>query len=381
MAKKIVLLNQAVNYLTVGYANAFSVQFDEVVLICGGIHEQGEALKETVKVHQINKWVEFPAKKKAVSYLLAMFKMWWLCSTKYRSHEVFFISVPPMAYLLNLVLRNRFSMIIWDLYPDIFKITAMKESHIIYKTWSYLNRRSFKKAHKIFTISDKMAEIISNYVPPDKIIVQPIWSIFQNNNKTDKKINPFIKAHQLKGKFIVQYSGNIGITHDVETMLEIADQLNSVPSILFQIIGRGPRKEELERLVQERNLENCKFLPFQSDAMFPHSLSAADIGIVILNEKVSKGSVPSKSYNLMIYGIPSLYISSKDSQLSSYVNQYKHGACYSKTELKAAAHFILKLYNDSELYNSLSKAAEVAAKDFKRVNADQLVIKYQANSI
>lgn len=145
---------------------------------------------------------------------------------------------------------------------------------------------------------------------------------------------------------------------------------------MFQIIGRGTGKKRLENLVKEKNLDNCSFLPFQSDEIFPYSLSAADIGVVILNERVSKGSVPSKSYNLMSYGIPSLYICSKDSQLNYYINQYNHGACYSKTELNKAADFILKVYNDHEFYQSLSKAAEKAAIDFKRINADKLVSKY-----
>ena len=115
----------------------------------------------------------------------------------------------------------------------------------------------------------------------------------------------------MQNKFIVQYSGNIGVTHNVETLIEIAELLKDNTDILFQIIGRGPRKSKLENLVKEKNLPNCVFLPFQTDDMFPYSLSAADVGVVILDETTSKGSVPSKSYNLMSYGIPSLYIASR----------------------------------------------------------------------
>src|SRR5690554_4223019 len=222
-------------------------------------------------------------------------------------------------------------MVIWDVYPDIFRITGMKESHVVYRFWAYLNKLSFGKAYRLFTISDKMADLIRVYTNRE-IVVQPIWSIFQENKKVLKEENIFIREHGLQNKFIVQYSGNIGVTHNVETLVEIAEMLRDNDRILFQIIGRGPRKLTLQKLVKEKDLPNCSFLPFQSDDMFPFSLSAADVGVVILDETTSKGSVPSKSYNLMSYGIPALYIASQDSQLHLYAEKYKHAACFTKNE-------------------------------------------------
>ena len=374
--RRIVIVNQAANYLTVGFANAFIEKFDEVILITGSVHVQGEELDSRIKVLFINKWVEKPASKKFVSYIVAMARMWVLLMIKYRKYEVLFVSLPPMAYLLNLILPHKFSMIIWDIYPDIFKITGMREDHIIYKIWSKLNKKSFSKAHKLFTISDKMAHSLEKYIDKNKIIIQPIWSIFQDNVKIDKVYNPFIKTHGIQEKFIVQYSGNIGFTHNVDVVIEIASILDNSNDILFQIIGRGVKKDSLENKVKERNLTNCMFLPFQSDEMFPFSISAADIGVVVLDETVSTGSVPSKSYNLMSLGIPSLYIASEDSELANYFNLFNHGACFNKNEIHEMAEFILKVSKDKNLYNLLSKNSEDASKKFKRENADILVNKY-----
>lgn len=376
--RKIVILNQAANYLTIGFCNAFAEQVNEVVLITGSVHVQGEALSDKVKIQYINQWHEAPASKKAVSYFTAILRMWWLLMTKYRHHEVFFVSVPPMGYLLNLILPHRFSMVIWDVYPDVFKIAGMKESHPVYRIWAWLNRKSFKKAYKLFTISEKMAEVISQYITQERIYIQPIWSIFQKNDKIERKENPFIKAHNLENKFVVQYSGNIGLTHNVEALIEIAAYLQHQKHIIFQIIGRGPRKAHLEKLVKEKDLPNCHFLPFQSDEMFPYSLSAANLGVVILDETVSKGSVPSKSYNLMSYGIPSLYIAAKDSQLNIYSNAFNHAQCFTKAALKQAADFILKISNDAALYKVMSENSEKASLEFRRANADKFVEKYLA---
>ena len=373
--RKIVIINQAVNYLTIGFANAFYEEFDHVTLMTGSVHVQGEELNNGIELKKINKWEESPALKKILSFLKALFLMWWLLITKYRKHEVFFVSVPPMGYLLNLILPHKFSMVIWDVYPDVFKIAGMKDSHPIYKFWAFLNKKSFKKAFKIFTISTKMADLLKAYTDRE-VLVRPIWSIFQENNKTEKNKNIFITEHGLQNKFIVQYSGNIGVTHNVETLIEIAEVLKDNTEILFQIIGRGPRKSKLEKLVKEKNLPNCVFLPFQTDDMFPYSLSAADVGVVILDETTSKGSVPSKSYNLMSYGIPSLYIASKDSQLYEYTKKYEHGACFSKNELKVVTEFLKNLSTNSLFYNEISSNAIEAAKNFKRENADKFIKAY-----
>ena len=375
-SRKIVIINQAVNYLTIGICNEFSKQFEVTSLITGSIHVQGEELSETIKVTYIKKWKEEHGFFKFLNYINATIQIWWLLVTKYRSYEVFFISLPPMGYLLNLFLPHKFSMLIWDVYPDVFKITGMKESHILYRVWAFLNKRSFKKAHKIFTIGDKMADLLSTYISKDKLIIQPIWAIFQENKKISKQENPFIKKYQLENQFIVQYSGNIGLTHKVEVLLSLAERMGQHKDVLFQIIGRGHRKKYLQELVLEKKLENCQFLPFQSDDMFPYSLSAADVGVVILDEKTSKGSVPSKSYNLMSYGIPALYIAAKDSELNTYTHTYKHARCFTENKLEKAETFIVELKNNKAYYNELSSNNIKAAQDFKRDNAVKLVKSY-----
>lgn len=374
--RKIIVINQATNYLTIGFCNAFQAQFNDVTLLTGSIHTQGEELDPRIKVHHLPKWVERPAYKKAMAYLTALFSIYFLLLFKYRKHEVFFVSIPPMAYLLTIVLPHRFSMVIWDVYPDVFKITGMKESHPLYRFWAYLNTLAFKKAYRLFTIGERMGDLVAHYVDRKKIIIQPIWSIFQENKKVPKEENPFIQEHQLQGKFIVQYSGNIGLTHKVEVVVKLAELLKEEKDIVFQIIGRGSREPMLQRMVEEKKLPNCYFLPFQSDEMFPYSLSAADIGVVILDELTSKGSVPSKSYNLMSYGIPSLYIAGRDSELNDYAKKFAHAACFMEQELYLAKDFITTLSKEQAVWEKYSKAAEKTANRFKRSNADNFVALY-----
>ena len=374
--RKLVIFNQAANYLTIGFANAFNRKFDSVTLITGSVHVQGEELDDDIQVHPINRWHERPAWKKAGSYVLALVRTWWLLVTRYRCHEVLFVSVPPMGYLLNLFLPHRFSMVIWDIYPDTLRITGIAESHPVYRIWSRLNRRSFRKAWRLFTISEVMAGALEKYVARERLIVQPIWSMFQDEHRIPREHNRFIEQHQLRDRFIVQYSGNIGLTHNVDLLLDIAERLKHNDSILFQIIGRGPREPFIRRQVEARAIANIQMLPFQSDEMFPHSLSAADLGVVTLNERVSQGSVPSKAFNLMAQGIPSLYVAASDSQLARYAQQFGHARCHAPDQMDQIARFVEQLAGDSNLQRRMSEAAVKASGAFTRKNADRFAELY-----
>ena len=374
--RKLVIINQAANYLTIGLANAFAEKIDKVALITGSVHVQGEELRKDIKLAKIKRWRESHGFGKFMIYLVGLAQIYFLLLTRFRKHEVFFVSLPPMGYLLNLLLRRKFSMLIWDVYPDAFKVAGMQESHLLYRLWARLNKKSFAKAHRLFTIGERIANTLGQYVRTDKIIITPIWSIFKPGQKKPKENNPFVRQHNLAGKFVVQYSGNIGLSHRVELLVELAEIMQEHSDIYFQIIGRGPRVPYLKELVATRQLDNCHFLPFQSDDMFPWSLSAADMGVVILDGANAHGSVPSKSYNLMSFGIPSLYIAPEDSELQAYARTYGHAACFQASQLHAAAEFILKLSQNKQLYDQYVKNSLAAAKNYTRANADLLVDKY-----
>lgn len=78
----------------------------------------------------------------------------------------------------------------------------------------------------------------------------------------------------------------------------------------------------------------------------------------------------------MSYGIPALYISSKDSELNEYAVKFQHAKCFSEAELTEAANWILKISSDSEAHAKMSANALIASQNFKRDNADQLILKY-----
>jgi hypothetical protein len=119
-------------------------------------------------------------------------------------------------------------------------------------------------------------------------------------------------------------------------------------------------------------------LPFQLDEMFPYSLSATDLGVVILHESVSRASVPGKTYNLMSFGIPVLYITAPDNDLADYCERYGHARCFRASELDNMADYIRALAVSEEPDKEMQRGAEQAATDFRRDNVDRFVDRYLA---
>ena len=365
---KIVFINQATGYLTIDIINSFTEKFDEVALIAGSIRVQEVKLKDSVKWIKIIKYNRGNPVKKSFSWLWGTLQIFFLLLTRFRKYDVFYITVPPTAYLLSLLLPNKFSILVYDIYPEALKVFNIKETNFLYRKWQKWNIAVFSKAHKIFTLGDSMQKELVKYVDPCKITIVNNWSGLLNIKPVPKSENPFISNHRLNEKFIVSYSGNIGHTHNVEVLIKVAEELKYLSDILFLIIGRGERFNIIKEIINSRGLTNCVLLPFQPDTEIQNSLSAADISVVILDEKVSGSSIPSKTYNLLAVGSAFMCIGSDKSELAVLVRKNMIGVSFPQNDIQGMVEYILDLKNNSarlQLYrsNSLSLAADYTSKN------------------
>ena len=80
----------------------------------------------------------------------------------------------------------------------------------------------------------------------------------------------------LLDKFVFGYSGNLGRVHEFSTVLEAAERLRNDARIAFLMIGGGARLD-VRSAVKARGLDSSfRFMPYQEQAMLPHSLSVPD---------------------------------------------------------------------------------------------------------
>ncbi|MDO9153323.1 MAG: hypothetical protein Q7U47_06405 [Paludibacter sp.] len=126
--KKVVLVNQSTGYLMIDIANAYTSEYDEVVLMAGSVKTMERELNRNVYVKKIIAYNRNSGIKRLISWLWACLQIFFLLLFKYRHHEIVYFTNPPMAYLSSLFLQNKFSVVIYDTYPDALKNLGIKEN-------------------------------------------------------------------------------------------------------------------------------------------------------------------------------------------------------------------------------------------------------------
>jgi glycosyltransferase involved in cell wall biosynthesis len=376
MSKKIVFINQATGYLTIDIINEFAKVIEEVALITGSIRVQDTMLDHKVKVISILKYNRGNNFKKALFWFLGTLQIFFLLKFKFRDFEKIFFTVPPTAYLMALNFKSVFSIVVFDLYPEALKSNAISEKKVLYKWWSNKNRQVFQKAHKVYTLSENMKAQVLNYSTDIDVRVISNWSAFSDLTPIKKNMNGFIINEGLQGKFIIQYSGNIGVTHNVETLVEVADMLRMNDEIVFLIIGRGKRTGIIRELISKKGLKNCILLPFRKDEELYESLCSADLAIITLDERRVDISVPSKIYNIMSAGVPVMAIAPTHSGVSEIVLRHQIGKVFEKSNLSGMCDFVLDLVQNPTYRENLSLNSLQASKFYTKSNASKYIEYY-----
>jgi glycosyltransferase involved in cell wall biosynthesis len=371
--KEIVFINQSSGYLTIDIINNFIENYDECILITGKLIQRNNPLNTKVIIKKIVPYLRNSKIKRVITWLVAYMQIAFLVLTKYRKADLFIISNPPLSILIPLFCSNPFSLLIYDVYPDVLtEFKYFTDKSVIIKLWKKINYSVFKRAKEIYTISDGMKKIISKYVDSKKIKIIPLWTDNTFLKPVPKEENIFIKQQEVAGKFLVIYSGNVGLTQNVEVLIDLAERVKE-KDIFFLIIGDGDKKKILADRIDNSCIPNIRLLPWQDISMYPFSLSSADLAVVTLSKEASMMSVPSKLFDIMAVGSPVLVIAEKNSEVAKIVKNYDIGICCSSDQIEKMINFIDNLIVDKEYYQKLSANSLKASHDFTPDNAIKFV--------
>jgi glycosyltransferase involved in cell wall biosynthesis len=227
------------------------------------------------------------------------------------------------------------------------------------KMWFWLHQRTFRAAQELIVLSDTMKQHLRDQY---KDVLTPITII--SNWADPNQIKPvlpsdnwFIKRHNLASSFTVLYAGNQGRCHDLDTLIDAAEQLRNHPRIRFLLVGSGYQNRFLKARVCEAGLTNVTFLPYQDADALPAMLAAADLAVVSLLAKAEGQVAPSKLYGHLAAGSPLAVICSERSYLRAEIDRAKCGRCFASGEHTALAEWIRQLAADPALCRQLGAAA------------------------
>jgi glycosyltransferase involved in cell wall biosynthesis len=239
-----------------------------------------------------------------------------------RPEIVIALSTPPLIAALGLVLRRILGarLIAWvmDLYPDVaLKLGAIGEGAGA-RALRRLASQVASQADALVALDDAMRRrLIDQGAPPEKVAVIDNWADGERIRPLDAASHPLRRRMALNGVFTVSYSGNMGLGHDFETLLDAMARLKD-ESIQFLFFGDGPRRESLSAGCRAGGLR-AQFLPYQAREELPLTLTAADASLVTLGEGLAGLVVPSKLYGILAAGLPVLYVGPDEGRCAEVV--------------------------------------------------------------
>lgn len=249
---------------------------------------------------------------------------------KQKPDVVVALTDPPLLGLHGIFFsiwhRAKFIYYCKDIYPDVGMITGKLRHPVYIFILKIANNLSFKFAKRIICIGEDMKEKIESKGDfREKIEIVHDWANTKELYPIDSNENPFIRKHNLKNKFIIMYSGNIGLTQGLDRIIKIAEKFNKNERVKFLLIGEGADKENLQKLVIKKELNNVIFLPYQPKEELKYSLSAADIHLITFQKGLAGVIVPSKVYGILACGRPFIAWIDEEGEISNIASKYECG--------------------------------------------------------
>lgn len=254
---------------------------------------------------------------RAFRYFLVSLRQIWLgIHSEYAKDcdVIFTNSTPPIQGAVSGIIKKRKNLPLvynlQDIFPDSLVGTGLaKKGGLLWKVGRVIENFTYKHADKIIVISeDFKRNIMAKGVPEEKIEVIYNWVDQTAVVDIPRADNKLIEKYGIDPeKFYIEYSGNIGLTQNMDLLLEVMGELKeSHPQIGLVLVGEGAYKAQVEEIVKRDNLTNVTMIPFQPYEDISHVFSLGDVGLVISKPGVGAHSVPSKTWSIMSASRPVL---------------------------------------------------------------------------
>ena len=249
-----------------------------------------------------------------------------------RDDAVLVVTNPPTLPFMALIVRwlrgTPYVLLIHDVYPDVLACGGLLDPRsLLFRVLGALNRRVYERARAIVCLGRDMAELTHSRLGSGrgKVVVIPNWADLELIEPRAKKGNVLLRDLGWEEAFVVLYAGNIGRTHDVETVARAAAMLRERGDVKFLFVGFGARKVWLEDYCGREKLSHVRILSAMNRERQPEFLTGCDVGLIALRRGMAGVSVPSRLYNQMAAGRPIIAVADAASEVSQVVAEEEIG--------------------------------------------------------
>ena len=213
--------------------------------------------------------------------------------------------MPWLIWLVSSVRRRPYVLFLLDLYPE--GLTAMgkiKQGGWVDQLWTLLNRRAFRRASRILVLGRDMQDLVQRRYAciSGQLRYVPHWSQNEDPSPASPETTKLWARLELGQCFVVQYSGNMGLWHDLESLVRAAQRLSDRPGIRFLFIGDGRRKQAAQALARQLGVGNILWLPYQPKETLSDTLACCHLALISQRDGLQGVAVPCKLYGVLASG-------------------------------------------------------------------------------
>ena len=289
-------------------------------------------------------------KKRVLKWLLFAFNLLGLMFIKNVKKPDIIIASPTApffmisAYLLSKKFKSKLIFEVRDIWPlSVIELGNISSNHPLIKIMSWCEKFAVKNADYIVSSLQNYGEHLRDNLKINKDFVWINNGIDLEEMQKIEPLLPKIVAKIPREKFIVGYTGTIGIANALDSFLKAAKILQGKKDILFVIVGDGKEKRNLHG--KYGNLENVLFIEPIKKQQVQSILSLFDACYIGLQRKnlFKYGVSPNKLFDYIFSGKPIIY--AIDSGEHNIVDLANCGVSVEAENPQAIANGIMSLYN------------------------------------
>ena len=281
---------------------------------------------------------------------------------------VLVVTAPPVLPMAARAYRaltgTPYIYLVHDLFLDMaLAMNLLKDGGRSTRAMRKVQHKLFDAASRVVVLGRCMRDYVSDryQVAKEKLEIIPIPAnlkeIRARNHKTD-----FRTQNNLKG-FVVLYAGNFARYQDFDTLLDAAANLRDRTDISLVFVGDGARRGHIAGRVENENLTNVRLLPFVPIGELDDMLASANVSLVTLEKEIAGLAVPSKFYNILASGRPTVAVVNARSEVGYIIKEAKCGVQVDPEDSVGLEKVLRHLADDPSLVKEMGINARTTCEE------------------
>jgi glycosyltransferase involved in cell wall biosynthesis len=239
-------------------------------------------------------------------------------------------------------------LILRDIFPDWANDLGLIPNKIVNYFFRVIASFQLKVANRIGIQSEGNRNILLNYSSKlnQKIEVLNNWLSEIKISELHGELYDLVKD---KRKKVFIYSGNIGVSQNLDLFLSAITQIEDIRSdFVMIVVGRG---SEMEYLSKKYNLSNVIYFfdEIESNELnFIYQYCA--FGVVCLNMLHETHNIPGKFLSYLRAKLPVVALVNKNNDLIKIINQSEVGIVILQQDILSISYHLLSLLEKDEKY-------------------------------